>query len=71
MKRSKPILLLDDVFDKFDETRVRHIIRLVSEDHFGQIFISHTDEAKMQTILEEMAVDYSLFRVNSGQVITA
>jgi DNA replication and repair protein RecF len=68
MNRSRPILLLDDVFDKFDESRVRQIIRLVSDDHFGQIFISHTDETKMQSILEEMAIDFKLFHVTDGKV---
>jgi DNA replication and repair protein RecF len=68
MNGSRPILLLDDVFDKFDESRVRQIIRLVSDDHFGQIFISHTDEAKMQSILEEMAIDYKLFHVKNGKL---
>ncbi len=68
MKRCKPILLLDDVFDKFDETRVRQIIRQVSDKHFGQIFISHTDEAKMHAILEEMHTDYKLFRVHNGKI---
>jgi DNA replication and repair protein RecF len=68
MNGSQPILLLDDVFDKFDESRVRQIIKLVSDDHFGQIFISHTDEAKMQSILEEMHTDYKLFHVSHGIV---
>jgi DNA replication and repair protein RecF len=71
MNRCKPILLLDDVFDKFDETRVRQIIRLVSDDHFGQIFISHTDEAKMQSILEEMHTEYKLFQVDNGKITSA
>jgi DNA replication and repair protein RecF len=68
MNKLRPILLLDDVFDKFDESRVRQIIKLVSDDHFGQIFISHTDEAKMQSILEEMAIDYKLFTVANGKI---
>jgi len=68
MNRCKPILLLDDVFDKFDETRVRQIIRLVSDDHFGQIFISHTDETKMQSILEEMHTDFKLFHIQNGKL---
>jgi DNA replication and repair protein RecF len=68
MNKLKPILLLDDVFDKFDESRVRQIIRLVSDDHFGQIFISHTDEAKMQSILEEMAIDFKLFHIRNGKL---
>jgi DNA replication and repair protein RecF len=68
MNKAKPILLLDDVFDKFDESRVRQIIRLVSGDHFGQIFISHTDESKMQSILEDMATDFRLFHVTNGSI---
>jgi DNA replication and repair protein RecF len=68
MNKSRPILLLDDVFDKFDEQRVRQIIKLVADEHFGQIFISHTDETKMQSILREMNTDYKLFRVNNGKV---
>jgi len=68
MNKSRPILLLDDVFDKFDESRVRQIIKLVADEHFGQIFISHTDETKMQSILREMNTDYKLFRVSNGKV---
>jgi DNA replication and repair protein RecF len=64
-----PLLLLDDVFDKFDETRVRQIIKLVTDSGFGQIFITHTDEHKMQSILEEMNTDFKLFRVDNGNVL--
>lgn len=68
MNKTKPILLLDDVFDKFDESRVRQIIRLVSDEHFGQIFITHTDESKMQNILEEMHTDFRLFHLDQGRI---
>jgi len=70
MNQNPPILLLDDVFDKFDETRVRQIIRLVSDDHFGQIFITHTDEHKMESILGDMDTDFRLFRIHDGQVMS-
>lgn len=69
MNSVKPILLLDDVFDKFDESRVRQIIRQVSDEHFGQIFITHTDPNKMKSILEEMNTDYRLFVVEDGRVV--
>jgi DNA replication and repair protein RecF len=68
MNQMRPILLLDDVFDKFDESRVRQIIRLVADDHFGQIFITHTDENKMHSILKDMNADYHLFNVEQGRV---
>ena len=71
MNQSRPILLLDDVFDKFDETRVRKIIKLVSDEHFSQIFITHTDESKMKSILEEMDTDFRLFRINEGNIEVA
>jgi DNA replication and repair protein RecF len=69
MNRSVPILLLDDVFDKFDEHRVRQIIRLVSDTHFGQIFITHTDEEKMRSILQEMDTDFRLFHIDDGKIL--
>jgi DNA replication and repair protein RecF len=69
MNQKLPILLLDDVFDKFDEQRVRQIIRLVADEHFGQIFISHTDEDKMRSILEEMHTDFRLYKVDNGKIL--
>jgi DNA replication and repair protein RecF len=69
MNSIRPILLLDDVFDKFDELRVRQIIRQVSDEHFGQIFITHTDMEKMKSILEEMNIDFRLFTIDNGKVI--
>lgn len=69
MNKTRPLLLLDDVFDKFDESRVRQLIRQVSDEHFGQIFITHTDPNKMKSILEEMNTDYRLFVVEDGRVV--
>ena len=43
-----PILLLDDIFDKFDSDRVAHIIRLVGNHRFGQIFITDTHQERLQ-----------------------
>jgi len=42
-----PILLLDDIFDKLDESRVSQIIALVSKDTFGQIFITDTQGTEL------------------------
>jgi DNA replication and repair protein RecF len=58
-----PILLLDDVFDKFDANRVKQIIRLVAENEFGQIFITDTNPERIKTILNELTIDYKLFHV--------
>ena len=46
-----PILLLDDIFDKFDAERVEQIIKLVGNHRFGQIFITDTHQSRLQDIL--------------------
>jgi len=61
-----PILLLDDIFDKFDAYRVKQIIRLVAENNFGQIFITDTNESRLLNILKEIPADHSVFRIFSG-----
>ncbi len=63
-----PILLLDDIFDKFDASRVEHIIKLVSEEHFGQIFITDTHTERIQDILDRISNDYKLFLLKEGTV---
>ena len=60
-----PILLLDDIFDKFDAGRVKQIIRLVAENQFGQIFITDTNEQRLQGILKEIPADHKVFRITS------
>ncbi len=65
----KPILLLDDVFDKFDRNRVRQIMELVAENHFGQIFITDTSQDRLENILKEINIPYSLFLIESGDNI--
>jgi len=59
----KPILLLDDIFDKFDADRVSQIIRLVGNHRFGQIFITDTHQSRLQEILNSVEADYRLFRI--------
>ena len=63
-----PILLLDDVFDKFDANRVKQIIRLVADHEFGQIFITDTNPERIKNILNELTIDYKLFHVGLNGV---
>ncbi|HEX2936845.1 MAG TPA: DNA replication/repair protein RecF [Bacteroidales bacterium] len=70
-KQSKefPILLLDDIFDKFDEKRVNKIIELVSRADFGQIFITDTSSERMHEILQQINGSHLLFLLD-GEDIT-
>jgi len=60
----KPLLLLDDVFDRLDATRVGNIIKIVSSEEFGQIFITDTSRNKVDGLLE--GKDASIFIVKEG-----
>jgi len=63
-----PILLLDDIFDKFDGERVEQIIKLVGNHRFGQIFITDTHQNRLQNILTSHKIDYKLFKINGNAV---
>jgi DNA replication and repair protein RecF len=61
-----PILLLDDIFDKFDAARVEQIIRLVGNHRFGQIFITDTHKSRLHDILTTVDSDYKLFNISEN-----
>ncbi|MHA7109075.1 DNA replication/repair protein RecF [Sunxiuqinia elliptica] len=63
-----PILLLDDIFDKLDKNRVEQIVKLVANDHFGQIFITDTNREHLDQIITEIEADYKIFQVVEGSV---
>ena len=64
-----PILLLDDIFDKLDATRVERIVQLVGEERFGQIFITDTNRNYLDSILESVRKEYAMFHVDHGTVM--
>lgn len=63
-----PILLLDDIFDKLDASRVEQIIKLVLDKDFGQIFITDTNREHLSDILSQTGNEYHLYEVEDGMV---
>ncbi|MCK9219973.1 MAG: DNA replication/repair protein RecF [Bacteroidales bacterium] len=63
VKGYKPILLLDDVFDKLDDIRVSQLIKLVSEESFGQVFITDTSEERIRKMFDTMMIDHKIFSI--------
>ena len=63
-----PLLLLDDIFDKLDASRVEQIVKLVAGDNFGQIFITDTNREHLDRILQKVGSDYKVFRVDQGVI---
>jgi DNA replication and repair protein RecF len=67
IKGYKPILLLDDVFDKLDDGRVQQLIGLVSENSFGQVFITDTSSERIRRIFDAMEIDHRFFSLPLNQ----
>lgn len=67
-KQERPLLLLDDLFDKLDASRVERLIRLVSDDGFGQILITDCNPTRLQTILDKTGGEYRLYTIENGEV---
>ena len=65
-KGFKPLLLLDDIFDKLDDHRTRKLMQMVSDDDFGQIFLTDTDSARIKRIFEEINHGVRIFEIKSG-----
>ena len=64
---TKPILLLDDIFDRLDSERVERIVELVQSDDFGQIFITDTDRQHLTEILKPNE-NAKIFHVEGGKI---
>ncbi len=64
---SKPILLLDDIFDRLDSERVERIVKMIQGDDFGQIFITDTDRQHLTDILKPNEIA-KIFHVENGKI---
>ena len=63
-----PILLLDDVFDKLDMDRVAHLLELVVQTHFGQIFITDSNKSRIEALVHDITNEHAFFDVAQGVV---
>ncbi len=60
----KPILLLDDIFDKLDDFRVSQIVNLVNKDEFGQLFLSDTHRERTEEVVKKANQPYKIFELS-------
>ncbi|MDR2085447.1 MAG: DNA replication/repair protein RecF [Bacteroidales bacterium] len=61
--QNNPILLLDDIFDKLDAIRVENLISLVSDDNFGQVFITDTHIERFNEIMRNVNSEIKVFKI--------
>ncbi|UKN02879.1 DNA replication/repair protein RecF [Paracrocinitomix mangrovi] len=67
--KMKPILLLDDIFDKLDHNRVERLMTLVSDHAFGQVFVTDTDEDRVEKVFQKIDIERIVFKVGGDQVV--
>lgn len=58
-----PLLLLDDIFAKIDDQRVSHLLNLLNQEKFGQVFVTDTHDNRAKEILEKLKMDFTLFKL--------
>lgn len=63
----KPILLLDDIFDKLDHLRVEKIMQMVSDHVFGQVIITDTDKERINKVFKSVSVDKKIFELDEKE----
>lgn len=64
----KPLLLLDDVYDKLDSKRFEKLIKMVLSDEFGQVFITDTHPGRMQQLFASQKENCRIFLVERAEV---
>jgi DNA replication and repair protein RecF len=64
----KPLLLLDDIFDRLDDKRIARLLQLVADQTFGQVFLTDTNLERTDQALQGVSSDIRRFRVQDGTV---
>jgi len=58
-KGKRPLLLLDDIFDKLDDDRIASLVKLLSEKkRFGQIFITDARKERSKIFFKKQKVNF-------------
>jgi len=65
-KGFRPILLLDDIFDKLDDFRIEKLLELIKNDELGQLFITDARPDRTAALLKQINVSSSVFTVTGG-----
>jgi DNA replication and repair protein RecF len=60
-----PLLLLDDVFEKLDEDRIKNLLKKVCAENEGQVFITDTNKKRLKEKLEQLSVSFELIELTA------
>ena len=65
----KPILLLDDIFDRIDGDRIQKFIEMIKENQFGQIFITDSHKERIEEVFRDVKDNLYIFMVKNGAIV--
>ncbi len=63
-----PLLLLDDVFEKLDEKRMRNLLDRVCLQDNGQVFITDTHPERIRREMEQIGVEFELILLDNSDL---
>ncbi len=66
-KGFSPILLLDDIFEKLDQQRIKRLIELISGEGFGQVFITDTEADRLEKMFQQADVRLQMIKLNGAK----
>lgn len=65
---TKPIMLLDDIFDKLDDKRIAQLLQMCKSGYFGQVFITDARKDRTAALFNEQTVPCKIFEIVNGEV---
>jgi DNA replication and repair protein RecF len=69
VKGKKPLLLLDDIFEKLDQQRLSRLFAQMGEGKFGQVFLTDTQKDRVSAMCLQHAIDTKFFEIDNGQLL--
>ncbi len=68
-KNKKPLLLIDDLHDKLDSSRVEQLFSLLNTPEFEQVFITDTQKQRLDPLMKSIKKHSSFFSIEKGAAI--
>ncbi|MCG8308000.1 MAG: DNA replication/repair protein RecF [Cytophagales bacterium] len=67
-KGFKPILLMDDIFDKLDDFRIQKLTEMIEHHEFGQVFITDARPERSSHFLEKLNIEWRAITIDNGKL---
>jgi len=67
---SPPIILLDDIFDKLDDERIRYLLHTIGNMSTRQVIITDTGKERLSAVLKDLGAQVHFIHIRDGLVNT-